>query len=204
MCAGDEQKEFIIHKNVIVTSSSKFFDKALASDRQGTRERRTHLPEVENETLEVYLHWMHRSHLIVENTGGCSTSWHCVKLYILGDFLDDAVFCEAVVDLMVDRSRGSDGVYPDQAAVTLAWKNTSTDSPLRLVIKELWLAREIAQVVKSLRNKEYPPEFVLDIFAGFVSNDEAFCLGSFSGKTADVVRESCKGYVKASRPEQQT
>lgn len=176
----------------------------LANDWKEAHERRINLPEAQPEMLEIYLHWIYTGHLIVENTRKRTVSWQLVKLYILGDYLNDAAFCESVINRIVDRSQGSEGVDPNHVAITLAWDSTPTDSPLRLVIKELWLGRTIASAIKAFGSKQYTPDFVLDILARFLSNNEELCKRTFSGKTAEQIRESCKDHVKALRPEQQT
>jgi hypothetical protein len=128
----------------------------------------------------------------------------CVKLYLLGDYLSDVVFCERVVEKLVGRSQMLSCRLPGAAEVTLAWDNTPEKSPLRAVINELWLDQKIATVIKCLQAKNFPPSFVLDLLEGLVSNNWFFCEQTFSGKSGEEVRQSCIGYVKTPSPEQKT
>jgi hypothetical protein len=128
----------------------------------------------------------------------------CVKLYLLGDYLSDVVFCELVVEKLVGRSQMLPCRLPGAAEVTLAWDNTPEKSPLRAVINELWLDQKIATVIKCLQAKNSPPSFVLDLLEGLVSNNWFFCEQTFSGKSGKEVRQSCIGYVKTPSPEQKT
>jgi hypothetical protein len=77
----------------------------------------------------------------------------CVKLYLLGDYLSDVVFCERVVEKLVGRSQMLPCRLPGAAEVTLAWDKTPEKSPLRAVINELWLDQKIATVIKCLQAK---------------------------------------------------
>jgi hypothetical protein len=145
---------------------------------------------------------MYTGHLLVELTQTESVSLQCVKLYILGDYLSDTVFCEAVVEKMVDRSQ--ERKLPCARAITLVWDSTPENSPLRAVITELWLDQKIAIVVKCLKERSFPSTFVLDPMEGLVSNNRFFCEQTFSGKSGEEVRKSCMGYVKTLNPEQKT
>jgi hypothetical protein len=202
VCAGEEEKEYLIHKSVIITSTSKFMNKVLSNGWKEAHEQQIRLPETQATTLEVYLHWTHTGHLLVESTQTESVSMQCVKLYLLGDYVSDTVFCEAVVENMVDR--GQERRLPCAAAITLVWDDTPENSPLRAVIKELWLDQKIAIVVKCLKERSFPSAFVLDLLEGLVSNNQFFCEQTSSGKSGEEVRKSCIGYVKTLHPEQKT
>lgn len=45
ICAGEEQKEYLVHRSVLKTSSSKFLNRMLSNDWRETREKRLSLPE---------------------------------------------------------------------------------------------------------------------------------------------------------------
>jgi hypothetical protein len=101
-------------------------NKVLSNGWKEAEEQRIRLLETQAATLEVYLHWMYTGHLIVELTQTESVSLQCVKLYILGDYLSDTVFCEAVVEKMVDRSQ--ERKLPCARAITLVWDSTPENS----------------------------------------------------------------------------
>jgi hypothetical protein len=177
-------------------------NKVLSNGWKEAHEQRIRLPETQAATLEVYLHWMYTGHFLVEATQTESVSMQNVKLYLLGDYLSDTVFCELVVEKLVDRSQEVPCRLPGAPEVTLAWDNAPENSPLRAVINELWLDQKIATVIKCLQAKSFPPSFILDLLEGLVSNNRFFCEQSFSGKSGEEVRQSCIGYVKTPSPEQ--
>jgi hypothetical protein len=62
-----------------------------------------------------------------------------VRLYILGDFLDDAKFCNKVMDIVTPSShaRGAWSHWGlDAASLNLSWAKTSAGSPLRSALLE--------------------------------------------------------------------
>lgn len=106
VCAGEEQKEFVVHKNVLATSSSKFLNRMLSNEWRETREKRLSLPETRPEVLEVYLHWMYTGIIVLEPEPADASGERRVELYFLGDYLDDMSFCEAIFEGLVKLSCG--------------------------------------------------------------------------------------------------
>ena len=89
LCAGEEQKEYLVHTNVLTTSSSKFLNSMLSNDWRETREKRLRLPEMRPEVLEVYLHWMYTGNVVLGPSPAEADTVFRVELYLLGDYLDD-------------------------------------------------------------------------------------------------------------------
>lgn len=201
ICAGEEQKEFTAHKNVLTTSSSKFLQRMLSRDWRETCEKRLRLPEMRPEVLEVYLHWMYTGNVVLGPSPAEADTVFRVELYLLGDYLDDMAFCEAIVEGLVKISRGPEPNLPNAAAVQLAWSKTSADSALRGVIKELFLGVAIDSTVELLllNNDEFPYDFILDLFAGLLENNKGFCKRSISQKSDAQIRAACKGFVRIAR-----
>lgn len=198
ICAGEEQKEFTVHKNVLTTSSSKFLRRMLSKDWRETRENRLRLPEARPVVLEVYLHWLYTGNVVLGLTSADADTVVYVELYILGDYLNDMVFCEAIVDGLVGISRGPKHVLPSSTAVHLAWSKMSADSPLRAVIRELFLGVAIdLAVTVLLNNDDFPYEFVLDLLSALVENNENLCKSSISHKSDAQIREACKNFVRS-------
>lgn len=197
ICAGEEQKEYIVHKNVLATSSSEFLNRMLSNGWRETREKRLSLPETLPDVLEIYLHWMYTGNVIFGLTPTFANSVRKVELYILGDYLDDMTFCETIVDGMVVPFGEPERELPNATAVRLAWSKTSVDSPLRAVIKELFMGAMIYSTVEVLLSgDEFPYEFVLDLLSGLLNYNKAFCEGSISQKSDALIRETCKGFVR--------
>jgi hypothetical protein len=210
ICVGEEQKEFLVHTDVIINSSSRFLNKLLFNDWKEAHERRIRLPEQRPETLEMYIHWMYTNQLLVEPMPANPVCFQCVKLYVLGDSFSDAVFCEAVVEKLVDTTLGPARTLPSLPAINFAWKNISVDCPLRTVITELWSKvwskQKINVVVDRLTQTltaGYPPAFILSVWQGLLTNNPEFRDHTFSHKSDGEVKDNCMGYVKALRMKEQ-
>jgi hypothetical protein len=180
ICAGEEQKEYLVHRSVLKTSSSKFLKRMLSNDWRETREKRLSLPETRPWILEVYLHWMYTGHVVLEHSPAEADTVLLVEIYLLGDYLDDMVFCDTIVEKLVELSQGPKHKLPSGTAVRLAWSKTSVDSPLRAVVKELFLGVAIYSALEALlNNDDFPYEFILDILSSSVENNNGFCTRSF-------------------------
>lgn len=154
ICVGEKQKELFVHKHVLTTCSSKFLNRMLSNEWRETRENRLRLPETRPGVLEVYLHWMYTGNIVLGPTFADADSVRRMELYLLGDYLDDMPFCEAIVEGLVDMSRGPEHKLPSAKSVHLAWSKTNTDSPLRAVIKELFLGTAIDSTVEALLHND--------------------------------------------------
>jgi hypothetical protein len=198
ICAGEAQEEFVVHKGVLATSSSKFLNRMLSNDWRETREKRLRLPEAPPGPLHVYLHWLYTGNVVLGPTTTDAGTVCSVESYLLGDYLDDVTFCEAIVEGLVDLSCGPKHELPNATAVRLAWSKTNADSPIRAVIKEVFLGVAIDSTVQVLlNNDDFPYEFVLDLFAGLVEHNKSFCKRSISNKSDALIRENCKGFVRS-------
>jgi DNA-dependent RNA polymerase auxiliary subunit epsilon len=169
----------------------------LSNDWRETCEKRLRLPETQPEVLEVYLHWMYTGNVVLGPSPAEADTVFRVELYLLDDYLDDMAFCDAVVEGLVELSRGHEQRLPSASAVQLAWSKTSAESPLRAVIKELFLGVAMDSMVENLlNNDDFPYEFILDLLAGLMENNKSFCKRSISHKSDAQIREACKGFVR--------
>lgn len=107
------------------------------------------------------------------DTGTDSTYFQLVQMYILGDYLDDTRFCNAVVDEWSDdMSDWDDSLVAEEAgwpSIKLAWTETMYDSPLRSRIIEQWKPRvadskKIAWL-RTCAEEHVPREFLIDLLA---------------------------------------
>ena len=87
---------------------------------------------------------------------------------------------------------------PQQADVSFVWARTLHTSPLRRVIKEIWLTMPIAMAVQSFKESAapYPMDLVLDLFSLFVQHCSGATNASFSGKALGDLRDTCVGFVR--------
>jgi hypothetical protein len=106
----------------------------MTRDWKEALERRVLLPEVDPDDFEGYLQWLYTSDFAF---AGAYRSVVLVELYILGDFLDDLAFRNAVLDYQMTEWVANHNV-PSVEATRLAWDNTPPDSPLRHLVIVLW------------------------------------------------------------------
>jgi hypothetical protein len=112
------------------------------------------------------------------------------------------VFCETIVEGLVELSQGPEHKLPSGTAVRLAWSKTSVDSPLRAVVKELFLGVAIYSAVEVLlNNDDFPYEFILDLLSSLVENNKGFCKRSISQKSDIQIREAGKGFFRSANEE---
>jgi len=202
ICAGEEQKEYLVHTNVLTTSSSKLLNRMLSNDWRETREKRLRLPETQPGVLEVYLHWMYTGNIILGPEPADASTECQVELYLLGDYLDDMTFCETIVEGLVELPCGSEHKLPSATAVRLAWSKTSVDNPLRAVIKEIFLGVPIRSMVNAISNNgEFPYELIVDLLSALAENDKNYCKRSISRRSDAQIREACKGVVRSANQE---
>lgn len=199
---GDCGKRHTVHTSVIIRSSSEVLKAALLSSQDPRRAasggRNIPVHGTEGSTLESYLHWLYTDCIL-----GREPSKHYAELFalcFLGDYLQDTKFCENVVQaLIIDDEEGF--VWPPQQAdVSFVWARTLPTSPLRRVIKEIWLTMPIAMAVQSFREvapeTPYPMDLVLDLFSLFVQHCSGATNASFSGKALGDLRDTCVGFVR--------
>jgi len=197
---GDCGKRHTVHTSVILRSSSEVLKAALSSHddpRRAARSRNIPVHGTDDPTLTSYLHWLYTDCILDRDASNHYRE--LFALYLLGDYLQDAVFCENVVEALVVRDLEDGFVWPPQQAdVDFVWARTLPTSPLRRVIKEIWLAMPISMSVQSFREaaEPYPMDLVLDLFALFVQGCSGAGDASFSGKALDDLRDTCVGFVR--------
>ena len=103
----------MVYKSFL-TRSSKFIEAALARDWKEAREKRIAIPDHDPTAFEGYLNWIYSKRITLkDNETLCecceqrdpkkaecvdSQSLERVTMLLLGDYLDDAEFCNAVID----------------------------------------------------------------------------------------------------------
>jgi len=198
---GDCGKRHTVHTSVITGSTSEVLKATLLSSqdpRRAASSRNIPVHGTDGSTLESYLHWLYTDCILDREP-----SKHYAELfalYLLGDHLQDTNFCEKVVQaLIIDDEEGF--VWPpQQAEVSFVWARTLPTSPLRRVIKEIWLTMPMSMAVQSFKEAApgtpYPMDLVLDLFTLLVQGCNGATNASFSGKALDDLRVTCVGFVR--------
>ena len=126
------------------------------------------LPETKPLDFEAYLGWVYTSQLTPGDTeDGFDRGMMIVRLYFLGDFLDDTKFCNTVMDTF-HFNDAWDPFYLMFESMNLAWEETTAGSPLRDFILEL-LVYNIAtrpnteSYLKVMHQSDISREIVLDL-----------------------------------------
>jgi hypothetical protein len=197
---GDCGKRHTVHTSVIIRSSSEVLKTALSSHddpRRAARSRNIPVHGTDDPTLTSYLHWLYTDCILDRDAS--KHYRELFALYLLGDYLQDAIFCGKAVESLIVTEKDNGFVWPPQQAdVEFVWARTLPTCPLRRVIKEIWLAMPISMSVQSFREaaEPYPMDLVLDLFALFVQGCSGATSSSFSGKALDDLRDTCVGFVR--------
>lgn len=141
---GEPAKEFTIVKS-IATRSSKYFEVALANCWKEGREKRIELPKHLASTFEGYLQWLYTNEVTLTDTA--NVFQQLCYFYVLGDYLDDPNFCNAIIDrFMAVRVKNNRAPHPK--AVESAWTTTHEDSSLRSLILHMWSGASITVMLE--------------------------------------------------------
>lgn len=115
-----------------------------------------------------------------------------VRLYILGDFLDDAGFCNQVMDALVTGGAKASTWKPWSLGIEdpcLAWAKTPVGSPLRAFILEL-ISHHMAHnnaIFQGFLESTCPRELFIDLFKHLESKHGLTKLLKPSTKLSKVV-----------------
>lgn len=148
ICVGPRSKELTVHKNV-ATASSKFIRAALSNDWKEAKDKRIQLADFAVKHFEIYLHWLYTKQLASQSEGDLDYEL-LIPLYHIGDYLMDSTFCRHVLQALVDY-RYMQNTVPNPHEISLVWQSTTEESPLRKVIRELWMSRQAGNAVKSFQ-----------------------------------------------------
>lgn len=165
--------------------SSKFMQTSLRGEWKEAREKRVSLPETQASDFKVYLEWLYTDSIAMRDDPSAGTDGSSadkdgipdtdgttlVRLYVLGDFLGDDRFCNAIIDTLVhhvnrDNAKSESVIVFDTTSVDLAWDRTARGSPLQRVLTELILCDlgDHPRVPMFLNRGAWSPEASVDIF----------------------------------------
>lgn len=200
---SDHPTEFLIYGYIILTSTSHLLQKLFSN--KAARKMGIVLHDVKPDILKRYVDWLHFRKLWAQKDDEKMSYAQLIDLYFLGELVEDPVFSEVVVDALIDMRfevEDFDGrptrPLPGCAFMNDVWERTSSDSPLRKVMRELWMSALVTKAMKFLTGAPepgYPKDLILDLLAGMV--DRMDCEGAtFSGKSRKEVEETCRGFME--------
>lgn len=195
MGEGDDKEDFVVHHS-FATKSSKFLQAALSQDSgwKEAQEKRVPLPEAKPIDFEVYLEWLYASQLTSrEGDTQRERGKMLVRLYILGDFLDDAGFCNQVMDAFAPGGTKAWDWSINNEECSLAWAKTPVDSPLRIFILGL-ISHRMSRNKNSFQElveSTCPRELFIDLFKHLESKHGLTKLLKPSTKLSKV-RDKCE------------
>ncbi|KAF2156044.1 hypothetical protein K461DRAFT_275119 [Myriangium duriaei CBS 260.36] len=128
------------------------------------------LPEQDPECFAIYVNYLHTGEISFKHKAG-HQSWEILfQAYFLGNYLEDESFRNAVMDYLSDEAdsatiRGSNQTTAWFPTASLAYRCTSSGSPLRSWLRDLhvwgWQGQFVAKL--EARGIEPPFQFLRDV-----------------------------------------
>lgn len=130
------QRDFtILHS--IATKSSKFMQTTFSGEWRESHERSVSLPETKVADFEVYLEWLYTGQIVtLDDRRHLGAT--LIRLYMLGDFLHDDRFSNAVMDALISESNcGCPWLRFSPADIDSVWNKTMPGCRMRKVLVDL-------------------------------------------------------------------
>ena len=190
---GDSKQDFNV-PGFFAVKSSQFMQTALGGDWKESHEKRVSLPKVRVSDFEAYLQWLYTGHVVLLDRSYVRGS-ALLRQYLLGDFLVDDRFCNAIMDLII-RKYGALVFAPED--INSVWRETTPGSGIRKVLVDL--------IIRDLSGDGYSPcftakgvwnhEVTADVFAR-MAESKRVALGMFAALGGPSnVQESLRSAVK--------
>ncbi|KAF9731628.1 hypothetical protein PMIN04_008634 [Paraphaeosphaeria minitans] len=151
------QRTFKIHIDVINDHTSYFrshlnFDRAIQGSDAPQDAATISLSDHDPDAFALWRTWIYTGKLAIlpdpplpdsndERTAHYAVLAHA---YILGDYLVDIPFMNAIADVYVLNARGVDSartLYPSNEEIGVLYDGTSPDSPIRRLLVDIWMYR---------------------------------------------------------------
>lgn len=163
---GQNKKKFMLY-TAVATRSSEFFRAASRRDWKESREKEVALPEINASDFEGYLQWLNTGEVTFS---GEPSLFAITRLYVVGDFLEDAAFRDAILDCIVERACEK-RVYPDWDTIQLAWEQTRRGNPMQRLYLSIWASMSTKKRIDNLNKSDArcSKEFVIDFFQHIVA-----------------------------------
>lgn len=135
----ESQQTYTIHKHLIC-NSSKFFHAACSKLWAEGKEKLVRLPEANPEAFQAYVVWVYTGRVIINKADDVSEINQTIRLYLLGDVLDDRSLRNEAMRALV-RQNGKWKVQPSVELIQEIWDSTTSGSRLRKMIVDLIIMR---------------------------------------------------------------
>jgi hypothetical protein len=144
---------------------SKFFKAAIAKKWKEGEEEVVRLPEVEPDIFQMYADWAY-SNVVTPAYPLRAETRSLVKLFLLGDFLDDIRLRIKTMELLV-ASVKTVNTFPSVDSIALIWNNTTAESLLRTWMLDI-VAKYSDQAAFARWTDKLPAGFVLQVALKFL------------------------------------
>jgi len=176
---GPGEETFVVHEHFIC-GKSKFFEAACRKEWKEGVQKLIRLPEVEPWIFKSYVSWVYTGNAVIELDDETSEEQAprakqqdgFIKLYVLGDTLDDMPLRNRAMKEMV-----SIDCQPGTASVAWAFDHTPTGSLLRSMLVN-YAALRWSRETFANESAQNHPEFVQEL-AKFLMNQTANSLITF-------------------------
>jgi hypothetical protein len=160
---------FYVHQKLVCNSSGYFRNISKSFASTAASMRAVTLLDEEAQTFRTYLHWLYTGnvdHIIAGGNGTIELS----KAYVLGEKLIDPNFQNAVLDRIVQRTKGPEGRAPGPTAVSIIYDGTPEGSPARRLMVDFCSYCANGQWMNIERlSRHVPAEFMDDLVAALVA-----------------------------------
>jgi hypothetical protein len=146
-------------------SKSKFFRAACGERWRSGLEKIVRLPEIETMVFQRYVEWVYGDILVHGEDMG-ENMREMVKLYLLGDELDDVKLRNKVLKAL-SHYRSADRLLPGLGSIDFIWSRTTPSSPLRMWIIDGMMMKYPRPWIEDNLAK-YPAELMQQIALKFI------------------------------------
>lgn len=174
------EKMFQVHKSVLC-QTSRFFQTATKPRWTAQRKKPIDLSEDDPEIFALYVQWLYTGSVAVKSKredndeddaepekGNVEIrvediSCRClVKCYVLGEKLMDLTYQNVIMELLLTLAPVRTGI-PSYDTIRIAYKGTTTNSPLRKLFVDIWVWCGYPLRQKGDLVMESSPEFANDL-----------------------------------------
>ena len=209
ICTDDgspQSSQFSIYGYIITTSTSHVL-RSLFKD-PAARAKGIILHETRADSLRGYVHWLYTRKLVSRKDharpeGSFESYPELIDYYLLGEVLKDTTFCQRAVDAMIVL-RYEGRKWPGYQVTNNIWERTSPDSPLREVMKELWMSTNVDKAMRYLKTAPEPGyhrDLIVGLLEELIGRGIFVKEATFSGRTRKQVEEVCRKFVQSMRVE---
>jgi hypothetical protein len=198
VCTDDPQHpiQFSIYGYLITTSTSHIL-KSLFNDPRA-RAKGIVLHDTKANTLRGYVHWLHTRQFLSKKPEGFNSYSELIDFYLLGEILKDQTFCQQAIDAVIVL-RYDGRKWPGHQITNEIWERTSPDSPLRKVMKELWMSTNVDKAMRYLKTAPEPGyhrDVILSLLEELISRGVFVKEATFSGRSRKEVEDVCCKFVQ--------